>query len=48
MPTATRRRSNHAKNTVGKRCAGKLPARIERGMETGPLNGPVPLTTNGC
>jgi hypothetical protein len=34
--SATRRRRNHAKNTIGKRCAGKLPARIERGMENRP------------
>ena len=35
-PSATRRRRNHAKNTIGKPCAGKLPARIERGMENRP------------
>lgn len=35
-PSATQRRRNHAKNTIGKPCAGKLPARIERGMENRP------------
>jgi len=39
---------NHVQKTVGKPCAGKSHARIERGMGTGfRCAGTAPLTTNG-
>jgi hypothetical protein len=45
--SATRRQRNHAQKTVGKPCAGKPHARIERGMGNQGRNAaPAPLTTN--
>ena len=46
-PSATRELHNHAKKTIGKPCAGKPHARIERGKRKRALPGTAPLTTNG-
>ena len=45
-PSATRRLRNHVKKTIGKPCAGKPHARIERGMGKQASRAPAPLTTN--
>jgi hypothetical protein len=46
-PSVTRRQRNHVKKTVGKPCAGKPHARIERGMGNRiRFVGTAPLTTN--
>src|SRR6266545_4014129 len=45
-PFVTPRLRNHVKNTIGKPCAGKPHARIERGMGKRTGNGTAPLTTN--
>ena len=45
-PSAIRRLRNHVKKTIGKPCAGKPHARIERGMGKHAGNGHAPLTTN--
>jgi RNA-directed DNA polymerase len=47
-PSATRRLRNHAQKIIGKPCAGKSHARIERGMgKRVRCAGTAPLTTNG-
>lgn len=46
-PSATRRLRNHVKKIIGKPCAGKPHARIERGTGKGIHNvDTAPLTTN--
>ena len=44
--SATRRRRNHVKKIIGKPCAGKPHARIERGQGKRILTDTAPLTTN--
>src|SRR5215218_6372104 len=46
-PSATRRLRNHVKKIIGKPCAGKPHARIERGQRKRAHTGTAPLTTNG-
>src|SRR6185312_7568426 len=47
-PSATRRLRNHVKKIIGKPCAGKPHARIERGMgKRIRFADTAPLTTNG-
>ena len=46
-PSATRRQRNHVQKIIGKPCAGKPHARIERGMGKRARKGTAPLTTNG-
>src|SRR3954463_15105393 len=45
-PSAIQGPRNHVRKTIGKPCAGKPHARIERGMGKQGLRVPAPLTTN--
>ena len=48
-PSVTRRLRNHVQKIIGKPCAGKPHARIERGMgKRNCFADTAPLTTNGC